>query len=62
MPVYEYECPDCQHFQEIYKKISDANAIEVCVQCLGPMDRLMSCGSFRMYGDGIYNKSKTKFD
>ncbi len=53
MPVYEYECTDCQSVMEVQQKISDA-PLAVCPECDGPLRKLMSMSSFQLKGGGWY--------
>lgn len=53
MPIYEYECTKCGHFEEVFQKISDSPVTE-CSHCKGPMKKLMSMNSFHLKGSGWY--------
>ena len=53
MPVYEYECTDCQSVIEIQQKISDP-PLASCPECQGPVRKLMSMSSFQLKGGGWY--------
>ena len=53
MPVYEYECPQCQTVLEIQQKIADP-PIGVCPECGGAVKKLMSMSSFQLKGGGWY--------
>ncbi|MBT8353211.1 MAG: zinc ribbon domain-containing protein [Desulfofustis sp.] len=53
MPVYEYECTDCQSVIEIQQKISDP-PLACCPECRGPVKKLMSMSSFQLKGGGWY--------
>lgn len=53
MPIYEYECTKCGHFEELMQKISDPPFNE-CPECRGSMKKLMSMNSFHLKGSGWY--------
>ena len=53
MPVYEYECSDCQSVVEIQQKISEP-PLTSCPECQGPVKKLMSMTSFQLKGGGWY--------
>ncbi len=54
MPIYEYQCQDCQHqFDEIQKM--DAAPLVDCPECANPaLVKLVSAPSFRLKGGGWY--------
>ncbi|OFZ20900.1 MAG: transcriptional regulator [Bdellovibrionales bacterium GWB1_55_8] len=53
MPLYEYQCKTCDQVHEIMQKFSDAPLSE-CPECKGPVEKLMSLGSFALKGSGWY--------
>lgn len=54
MPIYEYQCNDCEHRLEAIQKISDDPLTE-CPQCgEGSLRKLISAASFRLKGTGWY--------
>ncbi len=53
MPLYEYECASCKKVHEIMQKFSDPVLTE-CLECKGPMKKLMSLSSFSLKGSGWY--------
>jgi len=55
MPIYEYECRDCNKIYEIIHR-HDSQTKIVCEQCLNPVERLMSLGGFRLKGAGWTSK------
>ena len=67
MPIYEYECPKCGHFEVIQKTSAKAlNAKPGCTDpsCPAKAVRLMSSSAFHLKGSGWYKtdyagKSKT---
>ena len=53
MPVYEYECSDCDKVFEVQQKISD-EPIKICPACQGEVRKLVSMSSFQLKGGGWY--------
>ncbi|WP_183720451.1 FmdB family zinc ribbon protein [Desulfovibrio intestinalis] len=54
MPIYEYQCPQCQHrFEEWVKSPSDQGE-EPCPKCGTAAPRIMSQTSFVLKGGGWY--------
>jgi putative FmdB family regulatory protein len=54
MPIYEYQCTDCEHKLEALQKISDQPLTE-CPECNAPkLEKLVSAASFRLKGSGWY--------
>jgi putative FmdB family regulatory protein len=53
MPVYEYECCDCNQVCEALQKVSDA-PLKKCPQCGGKLKKIMSLNSFQLKGGGWY--------
>ena len=45
MPVYEYECQECDKVFEVQQKIADPPLAD-CPECQGPVKKLMSMSSF----------------
>jgi putative FmdB family regulatory protein len=56
MPTYEYRCPDGHEFERFFRKISDAQQVEVaCPTCGKPAERRMSAGAGLVFkGSGFY--------
>jgi putative FmdB family regulatory protein len=54
MPIYEYQCPKCQHRFEEWVKLADAHGQEPCPKCGAPAPRIMSHTSFVLKGGGWY--------
>ncbi len=53
MPLYEYQCQQCQaHFEKI-QKFSDP-PLTKCEQCGGPLERLLSSPAIQFKGSGWY--------
>lgn len=53
MPVYEYECKECDKVFEVQQKIADDPLTE-CPKCHAPVKKLMSMSSFQLKGGGWY--------
>lgn len=53
MPVYEYECDNCQNVFEVQQKIADP-PLRSCPSCQGSVRKLMSMTSFQLKGGGWY--------
>ncbi len=54
MPIYEYQCGECQHRLEALQKISDPLLTD-CPECGKPaLKKLVSAASFRLKGGGWY--------
>ncbi len=53
MPVYEYECKECNKIFEVQQKIAD-KALSDCPDCNGPVKKLVSMSSFQLKGGGWY--------
>lgn len=55
MPLYEYQCRDCQHHFEVRQKFSDA-PITVCPACGGTVEKQISQTGFALKGGGWYQQ------
>lgn len=53
MPVYEYECQQCQQVTEAMQKFSDAPLTE-CPHCTGRLRKMISQSAFHLKGSGWY--------
>lgn len=54
MPIYEYECQDCQHHFDILQKINDDPVLK-CPDCHhDTLVRLVSAAGFQLKGTGWY--------
>jgi putative FmdB family regulatory protein len=51
MPIYEYQCDQCQALVERRRLISERNDSELC-QCGGLMNRVPSLTAFALKGGG----------
>ena len=54
MPLYEYQCEECDHrFEVIQKSFSDP-PVQKCPKCGGPVRKLMSSPAIQFKGSGFY--------
>lgn len=54
VPIYEYECSDCNHYFDELQKMNDDPLLD-CPVCNKPkLKRLLSAPSFRLKGSGWY--------
>ena len=54
MPIYEYQCTNCDARLEALQKMSDAPRVD-CLECHKPaLKKLVSAASFRLKGGGWY--------
>ncbi|MDP9050026.1 MAG: zinc ribbon domain-containing protein [Acidobacteriota bacterium] len=53
MPLYEYECKQCQRHTEKIQKFSDTE-ITVCPHCGGELKRVVSAPAIAFKGGGWY--------
>ena len=53
MPLYEYECKQCQRRTEKIQKFSDPEITE-CPHCSGPLERVLSAPAISFKGGGWY--------
>lgn len=53
MPLYEYQCDDCQRRFEVIQKFSDP-PVESCPTCTGLVKRLISSPAIHFRGSGFY--------
>jgi putative FmdB family regulatory protein len=53
MPVYEYECKECNKVFEVQQKMAD-RPLSNCPDCQAPIKKLMSMSSFQLRGGGWY--------
>lgn len=54
MPMYEYQCTQCNHQFEVRQKFSDT-PIELCPECSGKVKKMISATGFSLKGDGWFN-------
>jgi putative FmdB family regulatory protein len=54
MPIYEYQCRNCDHYLDALQKLSDPLLTD-CPECGRPaLRRLISAPNFRLKGSGWY--------
>jgi len=54
MPIYEFDCPSCQHRFERLQKVADADPSD-CPECGKPgVRRRLTAPAFRLSGSGWY--------
>jgi putative FmdB family regulatory protein len=53
MPIYEYECQQCNQVTESMQKFSDPPLTE-CPRCTGSLRKMISQSSFHLKGSGWY--------
>ncbi len=53
MPVYEYECKECERVFEVQQKMTD-EPLQNCPECRAPVKKLVSMSSFQLKGGGWY--------
>jgi putative FmdB family regulatory protein len=61
MPLYEYQCEQCDHRFELIRKFSDP-PLEVCPKCGGRVRKLMSSPAIQFKGTGWYITDYAKKD
>jgi putative FmdB family regulatory protein len=59
MPLYEYRCIDCGKEFEVMQKFSD-EAVSECIDCSGPVEKLISRSSFHLKGGGWHADGYSK--
>ena len=53
MPIYEYECDECNNRIEVMQKVSDPPLTE-CRACRGPLRKIVSPAGLLFKGSGWY--------
>ena len=54
MPIYEYQCVECEHIEEVIQKVSDDPLLE-CPACNKPtLKKNVTAAGFRLSGGGWY--------
>ncbi|MBF0227640.1 MAG: zinc ribbon domain-containing protein [Desulfobacterales bacterium] len=53
MPIYEYQCQNCNKIEEAFQSIND-EALSKCPSCSGKLSKLISQSSFHLKGSGWY--------
>ena len=52
MPIYEYQCTECDHIIEKIESFESEIRTIICPFCNGISNRILSLGSFHLKGDG----------
>lgn len=53
MPIYEYQCDQCDKLTEAIQRLDEA-PLELCPHCGGSLRKLMSAPAFQFKGSGWY--------
>ena len=54
MPIYEYQCVECDHIEEVIQKVSDDPLVD-CPACSKPsLKKQVTAAAFRLSGGGWY--------
>jgi putative FmdB family regulatory protein len=53
VPLYEYQCKQCNHLFERIQKFSDS-PLQTCPKCGGPVEQLISPPAIQFKGSGWY--------
>ena len=53
MPLYEYQCDECEHRFEVIQKFSD-DLVSICPKCEGRVRKLVSSPAIQFKGTGWY--------
>lgn len=54
MPIYEYQCVECDHIEEVIQKVSDDPLVD-CPACSKPtLKKNVTAAAFRLSGGGWY--------
>ncbi len=53
MPIYEYQCLQCEHRSEVLQRMSD-DPLTRCERCGGELKKLLSAPAFQFKGSGWY--------
>ena len=53
MPVYEYQCTQCQEHVEVIQKFSD-EPLTTCTSCGGTLKKIIAATAFVLKGSGWY--------
>ena len=56
MPIYDYECKACGQTYETLQKVGETS--KECKLCgSDKVHKLLTSGSFRIHGGGVYNET-----
>lgn len=53
MPIYEYQCQQCEHRSEVLQRMAD-DPLTTCERCGGALKKLLSAPAFQFKGSGWY--------
>lgn len=53
MPIYEYQCDNCQQVTEAWQSLAE-DPLTTCQSCAGTLKKLISMSSFHLKGGGWY--------
>jgi len=53
MPIYEYQCDNCQQLTEAWQSLAEA-PLTTCQSCSGTLKKIISMSSFHLKGGGWY--------
>ena len=53
MPIHEYRCKKSGKVFEVLQKINE-EPLTQCIECKGPVEKLISASSFQLKGSGWY--------
>lgn len=54
MPIYQYQCEECQHDMEALQKMSDPKLVD-CPECKSPsLRKQVTAAAFKLKGTGWY--------
>ena len=53
MPIYEYQCRNCDKRFEVIQKTSE-DPMKLCSNCNGPLEKMISRSAFHLKGSGWY--------
>ena len=54
MPIYEYQCTECDHIIEKIESFKSEIRTIICPFCNGISNRILSLGSFHLKGSGWF--------
>ncbi len=61
MPIYEYECENCQHRYDVMCRMSEADNKKICPTCSSNQSkRRIAGGHFELKGGGWYKDGYSK--
>lgn len=60
MPIYDYECKDCNVGSSVVARISDTITAPICTECGQDMVRKFNLGAVTFKGSGFYRTDRNK--